>query len=277
MTVVAAAPPSNCINLARVLAGATPFKDLGIPNVGETYRGQILVGTSEVRPAIIKDIPSRELANELLATALGTALALPVPRAYLAIAPQAALPAKHAPKLSGLSLVFATADVASPSVASVVRTASDQSAAIRAAIEFLMKSGCLGDLYGFDSWVANVDRHVGNILLGGTGWPWLIDHGRCFTGSLWKASDLADPSLIFTSRLKQWLTPGLTKENREKYADDAKDLASKLKGVDAGALATENWVADLLDASDFSAVVAFLIGRVDHVPRIAADALDLIA
>jgi len=46
------------------------LKDLGIPNVGETYRGQILICTSDVRPAIIKDIPSQELANEVLATAL---------------------------------------------------------------------------------------------------------------------------------------------------------------------------------------------------------------
>jgi hypothetical protein len=147
---------------------------------------------------------------------------------------------------------------------------------MRAIIEFLTKSGCLGDLYGFDSWTANVDRHVGNLLLGGAGRPWFIDHGRCFTGALWSAGDLAHPSQIFRNRLKEWLTPELTKEDRESYAGSAQNLVNKLKSVDVRTLGTDNWARDLLDDRDFSAVVMFLANRADHVPRIAADALALI-
>jgi hypothetical protein len=67
------------VGLARVLAGARSFKDQGIANLSDTYRGQILIGQSEVRQAIIKDIPVREIANEVLTAALALAISLPVP------------------------------------------------------------------------------------------------------------------------------------------------------------------------------------------------------
>jgi hypothetical protein len=231
MSISAAAPPTSSIQLARVRAGAKLFKDLSIANISDTYRGQILIGPNEVRTAIIKDIPLRELANELLAAALGSALSLPVPPAFIAVASQTNLPAKNAPKLGGLSLVFASADVGSPSVAQLMSSAKNDPAAIRAIITSLMQSGCLGDLYGFDSWTANIDRHVGNLLFA-AGRSWFIDHGRCFTGHQWTTAHL-DASAIFRNRLKDWLTPQLSQADRARYADGAKTIASRMKGVAA--------------------------------------------
>ena len=56
--------------LGQVLAGAVPFKVEN--NVTDTYRGLILTDAGE-RTAIIKDLPPKELANEVLGAAIALA------------------------------------------------------------------------------------------------------------------------------------------------------------------------------------------------------------
>ena len=114
------------VGFARVLAGAKSFKDQGIPNLSDTYRGQILIGQSEVRAAIIKDIPLREVANEVLAATLASAISLPVPPPFIALASPSDLVTKHASKLGASSVLFASADVNSPSISQIIVAQSAQ-------------------------------------------------------------------------------------------------------------------------------------------------------
>jgi hypothetical protein len=97
-----------------VLVGAKSFKDRGIANLSDTYRGQILLASGEVKTAIIKDIPIRELANEVMTAALAHAISLPVPPAFIALAEPANLSTRFASKIGTSSLVFASADVGCP-------------------------------------------------------------------------------------------------------------------------------------------------------------------
>jgi len=69
------------IQFATVLPGAKAFKE---GNVNDTYRGQILLADGTVKSAVIKDLDQKQLANELLASVLAHAAALPTPDAYLA-------------------------------------------------------------------------------------------------------------------------------------------------------------------------------------------------
>jgi hypothetical protein len=264
------AAPQPAVQLATVLAGAKSFKDIGIPNLGDTYRGQILISPNEVRTAIIKDIPLRELANEVVTAALGSALLLPVPQAYIALAAPGDLATSKAPKLGTSSLLFASTDVSSPSVAQIV-VGLDPYAALRRVADTLLKSGRLGSFYGFDAWLANIDRHIGNVLLGPQ--VYLIDHGRCYTGATWKATDLV-ASTIFRHRLKEWLTPLLQDAELKKLAVDAAALTTELSKVDIEAIGRANHAAALLGDADFKSLVTFLEDRIVHVPRIAADALN---
>ncbi|MEY9884975.1 HipA family kinase [Bradyrhizobium sp. USDA 329] len=203
------APAKASIGKGRLLLGATAFKDAGIPNLGDTYRAQILTANG-VRAAIVKDIPLRELANEIMAATLASALGLPTPPAFIVAATESVLVTRYAPKVDKVSFLFGSADLSSPSVAQIINTKMGLDlAALRRVIDALVKSGRLGSLYGFDAWAANIDRHPGNILLAFDALPWLIDHGRCFTGQNWVPNDLvADRS--FVSRLKGWLTPKLS-------------------------------------------------------------------
>jgi hypothetical protein len=142
-------------------------------------------------------------------------------------------------------------------------------------IEALTKSGRLGNFYGFDAWSANIDRHPGNILLAFDALPWLIDHGRCFTGQNWARKDLIADRL-FTSRLKGWLTPKLSAAQKSDYAREASTLATRIAAVDVRQAGATNGLADLYGETDFNALVTFLCDRAAHTARIAADSLDLV-
>lgn len=264
---------SPAVGRAKVLAGAQTFKDQGIANLSDTYRGQIYLANGEVKPAIIKDIPLRELANEVMAAALAKVLSIPVPPAFLALASPAVIAARHAPKVDNDFLLFASADVSSPSVAQLI-VGPDLWERLRPIAEMLISNDWTGDLYGFDAWAANVDRHIGNILFGGSNSTWIIDHGRCFTGPNWQAPDL-NAAQLFRHRLKEWLTPLIAPNDRDRFAIKAAALADRLRSLDIYAIGEENLVPFLLGRNDFGALVEFLTDRVPHVPRAAADALDI--
>lgn len=270
-TTVNSANQNSPPGLATVLAGLTSFKDLGIPNIGDTYRGQILLASKEVRSAIIKDIPQRELANEILIAALASALSLPVPDSFLAIAAPEVLKSSKAPKLGTSSLLFASTDVSYPSVAQLVLQPINP-IILPTIAETLLKTGNLASFYSFDSWSANIDRHVGNILLGSNK-AWLIDHGHCFTGATWKVSDLAAATL-FRHRLKEWLTPLLTEADRKKLATEAAALALGYGQLDVGGIGEANHAKALFGDNDFQALVVFLKNRVAYTPSMTADALN---
>jgi hypothetical protein len=263
------------VGFARVLAGAKSFKDQGIANLSDTYRGQILVGQSEVRAAIIKDIPVREIANEVLAATLAIAISLPVPPPFIALASPSDLPTKHASKLGGSSLLFASADVNSPSLAHfvVAQSGPAQIAAMNFVAKALKEFGQLGEFYGFDGWAANIDRHVGNVLIGSNRQPWLIDHGRSFTGPAWAAADL-DPAKLYRHRLKEWLTPLLDDAEQKRFSTTAAAMVPVLNALDVQGLGEQNRLPALLGQDDFNRLVGFLKDRIGFVPRIAADALN---
>lgn len=259
------------IGFARVLAGATSFKDSGIANLSDTYRGQIYTSTHETRFAFIKDIPARELANEIMATATAAALGLPVPPAFLAFVPEGDLAIKHAPRVSGGYIVFASGDVDSPSVSSIAKKSAFSSASIRKIVEVLLQ-GDLAGVYEFDTWSANVDRHTGNILLSGSGAFWLIDQGRCFSGPEWSPSDLV-ASATFTNRLKDWVTPHLNEDEIDQLMGAVGSMVSKAADVNLREIGQRGLIHDLIGEDDFDALITFLTDRLPQVTRLTADAL----
>ncbi|KQT48493.1 hypothetical protein ASG47_09105 [Devosia sp. Leaf420] len=257
------------------MSGASPFKDSGIANVTDTYQGQILTHDHELKTAILKDLPAKELANEILAASLASALGLPVPPSFIRYTEPGNPCAKKTVMQDGRGLMFASVHVGSPSVASIVKRPenSETLKLLRPIVDFLSKESWLGDLYGFDAWVANVDRHIGNVLFSaGTG-AWIIDHGRCFTGPAWTESDLVADKL-YRHRLSEWVTQFLSSDARAKLANEASVLPDRLRTLDVRQAGTDNRIADLIGPMDFEALVLFLNDRIPHVARAAGDALN---
>lgn len=256
------------IDLATVVAGALPFKE---SNVNDTFRGLVLLGDGSQRPAILKDLNPRELANELIVSALAHQAGLPTPDSYLALASPTALAAKKGPLLAdGSRLIFASADVGIPNLTQRLTALNANTVAL---LDDLATWPDLGKLYAFDGWVANVDRHPGNLLHGGKSEFWLIDHGHCLTGPEWKPDSL-DPNASVISRLREWLTPVLTAQQKANRVNEA---ASFQAGLEANVVASARRSCQIertLPETDIDCAQNFLTARADKISFYANVALD---
>jgi hypothetical protein len=256
--------------LGTVLHGALPFK---ARNMNDTFRGQVLCNDGETRHAIIKDLTPRQLANEIMAAAVGLAAGLPIPLPIIAKIEPGVLKVSRCP-LSDKSghLVFASADVDAKSVQQIFCGDPSLVPLVR---EKLAGWTDVAAMYGFDTWIANIDRHEGNLLFSGRNEIWLIDHGHSFTGPKWNAARFK-PDAQYNNRLSSWLTPTLSDDRRRELAGPAGALPERLDGVELARLGELNYVAHILARGDFDALVVFLNARVEHVPRLASEALGLL-
>lgn len=255
-----------------ILAGVERFT---IDNVSPTYRGSVQVEGGQV-VAIIKDIPVKELANELLAANIALAAGLPVPTPILAFAPADTGIGVSCPLSDGSGgLVFASADVGGTSVRQMYIAEQNRATEVLIA-ERLAAWSDAGKLYGFDSWIANTDRNSGNLLFGGAGGIWLIDHAHGFTGPAWASDDL-DAAEEYANLLAAWLTPLLNIDQRAEMARNVGAASDRLGRGLLTRLADTAHIASLLDAEDRLAVLAFLADRAEHVPRLASRALGFLA
>lgn len=261
---MASVPP---VAFATVLPGAVPFKE---GNVSETYRGQVLRADLTTANVVLKDVPAREMANELISFVLARLLALPVPDLLLAQASPDDFAVANGPQTrDGQRLVLASVDVGTPSI--FFRYTSDMPGRARLLAAFTAWPP-LGRLYGFDAWIANVDRHAGNLLFGAGAEEWLIDHGHAFTGASWNRSDL-NPTLAYRHRLSEWLTSHLTVDGREMRARQAGALEADLRVIDVDAAISAAHLPLLLSTEDLNTIRVFLADRVRFVARLASAAL----
>ncbi|MBB3159607.1 MULTISPECIES: HipA family kinase [Rhizobium] len=256
------------IELATILKGAQGFKE---NNVNDTFRGQVLIGDGSIKQAVIKDLDLTQLCNELLAYSLAREVGLPVPDCYIGLARSDVLVATKAPLLKdGSRLVFVSIDVKVPNV--TYRWTGSDLAGRKALFDEITQWGDLGHLYAYDAWIANIDRHPGNLLFGGKSEVWLIDHGHSFTGPDWLPPEL-DPEGEYDNRLSEWLTGHLTFAQKRKRAIEVRKFCTTIGSVDVGKTSKASRIASLLSETHVDALNGFLEKRVARVPEHASKAL----
>jgi len=259
----------HTVEFASVLPGAIGFKE---GNINDTYRGQVLRQNGSIATAVLKDVGPKELANELLCFVLARMLDLPVPDALLAQAAMSDLSTSKGPLTrDGRRLVLASTDVGVPNIQFRYQKDVPGRARLLAAITAWPN---LGRLYGFDAWVANVDRHAGNLLFGSGAEAWLIDHGWAFTGPDWNSAGL-DSSAEYPHRLSEWLTPHLTDAGKIARARQSGVLQADLSKIDIDAAIAASKAELLLLPEELDAVRMFLHNRIAEVTRLACSALNL--
>lgn len=265
-------PPMTPINLVTILPGAVAFKE---GNVNETYRGQVLLADGSVQMAIIKDLDARQLANELLVAVLGRRLGLPVPDVHLGLVRAGDLNVTKGPTFpDGGRLVFVSRDAGANNIAFFLQSATITEA-LRQKVQADMRAWAdLGRLYAFDAWVANIDRHPGNLLFAGQDQIWLIDHGHCFSGPAWTPAHL-DPNASFPHRLSEWISRWLTIEEKRARSSEAAGFVRTMAAMDVSGATRDSWIASLLPDPEVSAVEAFLAARLASVARHANTALGM--
>lgn len=257
------------IGFGTVIEGLRPFSFNN--NINDTYRGEVLCDDGVIVSAFIKDLPLKQLINELVSAAIGLELGLPVPKPILALAAPDVLVGKHVRyRDRGDHLVFCSSAADAKPVLQLIRESGRE----KEIADRLADWRSLGELYGFDSWLGNIDRHKGNLLLGGDDEIWMIDHGHCLTGPDWTA-DTLDASAIVRNRLSEWLTPNLSGARKGQAAEEASLLAKGASTTNVEVVLKANKLDQLL-ASEFVEVVRFLYDRTSLIEPFSKKALGIL-
>jgi hypothetical protein len=251
------------LETATVLPGAAR---IDFQNVSSTYRGLVLDTAGNQRSCLIKDIRGKELANEVFATALAVALRLPLPVCFLTWCPAGMLPGVD-PSDDTDRLVFSSELKDQPSI--YHRFGHPLPKFVREKIHAWPDYGAA---FSFDTWVANIDRHAGNLLIDGAGEIWLIDHGYALTGPDWKPSDLVS-NARFRNRFADWVPPAaMTPGSRRIFDASLAGLCKALSACDVDHAAEVNRLADLIEKRDVDAALAFLKARHAETDRLSRQA-----
>ena len=250
------------IELGYALPGATLLAD--DKGINETYRGLIEVGSARL-PAYIKLLPDRQLVNELFASVLGRVAGLPIPRGFLVEVRRSDYPNSPLMIAHGLTVMAAFA-VETVACQSALRRLDLQSPTAR---ERLLRAW--PHWYAaaaFDDWIANADRHPGNLLVGAPGEAWLIDHSHAFTGDKWQPMNL-QPDVVTGNQLGQTMALWLKPSEKALAMQACHAAVQRFSLVDTGHATRLAHVVTQLSAPDLEALTKFMAARVMSIaPRI---------
>lgn len=234
--------------------------------VALTHRASIMFHDGKTVPCHAKLYISgdcrRGLVNEVIGHILGKAAGLPVAqRAGIVMCTVAPLSIAY-PELQWGSLgtaryplwVAQTFDGKSP--AQLFTTATP---ALR---QDLNKWEQLCEAVGFDAWVANVDRNIGNLIRIGPGMYGLIDHGRLCGSDRWEADSLDAARFDHVNRLSwiSWKKPHPPDPHKGAVL---KACAGWRQAIAEAETALDVWLPRLLDArrGEHTAVLHYLRSR----------------
>lgn len=251
----------------RALPGLQPHTTKTFNSV---FRGDVVLENDQIERGFLKDLDPRQLANELLVAVLGRALGVSVPDiALVLVTPDISTQFnKVADRAGAGNVAFFSFDANAPTVSQIISAGGGLPPTLKS-------SPVAGQMYGFDTWVANVDRHRNNILLSGSGKAFLIDHGHCFTGPEWKKEQL-NATKAYPTPLTGWLTPELSDQDKSQAISDVLNLVQKMIRTDVHQAMSDALSVQLYGADDSDALLGFLEGRIEHVEKLAAASLGIL-
>ncbi|MBK1655487.1 HipA family kinase [Allochromatium vinosum] len=232
-----------------------------------SHLARVCFSDGEIRRVYVKFYPESNhgLVNEITGHLLAAAIGLPVPQhAAVIFVPKIALPAcpAWADTVPGESIPgWCTLDMAAPSLRFLLSQTHDEPLdTTHPLVDELRKTDKLISLMAFDDWIANTDRHLGNLLRLGKHRYLLIDHGQMFGGLTWTAKTLRDTSLRYANSLRELLAPQThTPDYRRRLARESCAYHGEaLIQVSEHLL---DWWVSLLDDAERQAAAEFLGNR----------------
>lgn len=227
-------------------------------------RGHIREGAGLSRSAYIKDLSPTEIANETLASVLARAAGLPTPELFLADAAPSVFPATRAPSLgsSSVRLVVASADAHVPPIGQRINAGQRPARLVR-------QWSRLDEAICFDEWIANADRHPGNLLFDGASRFIMIDHSHAFFGNEWKIADLqAGRPTKQNQLLEAWASEGIAPGERIRISQSAVAAARTFGAIDLTEAFRAARLDDLMEKDRREALMDFLRERCNHLETI---------
>lgn len=227
----------------------------------ETYKGVIETPSGKVS-AYVKLLHKKALANELICTVLGRAAGLPIPPGYLVEVKRDDYPDSEYLKAQNLefTIAYASEDLNSPSLARRFDISDEEAFNVLLAGWDSWEPALL-----FDEWVANADRHPGNLLVRTLSDVWLIDHTHAFRGPNWYHSDLK-PTSYSKNIIAEHVERTLTLPKRQRLLKTLEHLTVEFKSLTVPDLVQKSCATSFLSVGDIEALSTFLVERVTSLP-----------
>jgi hypothetical protein len=219
--------------------------------------------------AYIKVLNARQLANELICTTLGRSVGLPIPEGVLLRVTEEELPDSTLLRGHvGEALIYGSIDVGFPSLK---RRMKDDAGFLA----ILLNSWKEWDeATVFDEWIANPDRHAGNLLIETADKVWLIDHSHALTGPAWIA-DALEPSVMVRNQLADHFFRDLTLPDRMAVRKKTVALASLFELVDPVEAIEACRLDGLVSSHERDALIAFIRNRVTKLITLISSRLGI--
>lgn len=236
------------IKVARLLDGFSKFDD---ENVNPVYKGYIQTEFSdEPLSCFFKIVSPRELLVESICSLMARDLNLPTPEPYLVVMRENVCPIEGNPNIPA----FGTVDAKSPSFRQYINTSRLKDSEI---IERLIEWRDFASTAAFDEFIANGDRHIGNILYDGKKFSF-IDHGNAM-----REYQRPDIRLI-TNQLFN-IVVNKDEVTRARYKKKALTATSSYGKIPFNLLSAKTLATTYTDDKSIDEVVSFLLRRIDYV------------
>ncbi len=257
------------VGVARLAAGSVAANPVGSHN--ETRLAYIYNDNEPEIYAVVKALPVKQLANELVAAAFLEALGLRCPRGYLVLADDEDGFSETAPMhTSGLRMYFGSAFLEAPIF--LQRYQQDAQGAIAEILNYPE----WGDIIGFDEWVANVDRHAHNLLFDGKNFI-MFDHDRCLSGLNWNIADWVASKSYVPHPFIPAINEMMPQQLRENAAKRAVQLGLSAAKIDVEATLKGSMIEELSGemAAAFAPMRDFLATRATHIAKLSGARLNV--
>lgn len=215
--------------------------------INQAVRSIVRTNDSELE-AFVKKVGMPEILVELVAAVLARRLGLPVPEPLLVFVPD---------ELGGPELAFGSVSLhGKPTLGAMVNSGNLAVAKQLKSWRHLVPAAC------FDEWIANCDRHNGNLLCSGDGEFWLIDHGLSIHHEALRVDQPSPVNQLFGLAV-DGLTEGDLLTLRPSVLGTMQSYADREAMDISEALPTLFWDQQLV-----TNIYAWLAGRQNHLVRL---------
>ena len=255
------------IPLASVVPGPRPAPEN--KGVNELYQG--FVDAADGRhQSYIKVLPEKQLVNELAAWVLARAMKFPVLDSFLLRVRDDDIPqSKLLPTLphdsSGEAFVFGSKAVGYPQLGRTLNANPDWATYFLEPNVFPRWQ----ELIVFDEWIANGDRHGGNLLWTPENRLFWIDHSHAFTGPDWDCAKW-DARKLYGNQVAKSLMLSLEKSDKTDLVKKAAELATFIGKLPLQDLQAVSQIIRFLTTSERDELALFVMERAQHLELMCA-------
>jgi hypothetical protein len=255
-------------SIALLAAGAKLRRQESGAGVNSTLIGDVHLLDSTTKPAYVKLLEGRRLANELLALELASRLELAVPQAFVVRIRRN----DHDALFKQLGLAFdevygfGTAALAANSLARSFNVNDPNFIKW-----FFVTLKQWKDIVAFDAWVANEDRHTNNLLIDKQLKLWLIDHDLALGGR--RDISTLRPEEATVNRLVNDFGTLVDVRHKHEVVDECHRFQASAEAIDVTAAAQASEAGLFVSEQELNQLILYVERRRALVPAILAEAL----